>query len=114
MDDLWVLRAACASEDPKWWDCRPVVTDENKAAIRICLGCPVRQDCYDDAVRHRDEGVIRGGHRFGGLNARKTICPKCMGSFDQGWGRRYCSDECKQAAALERRRAELRASEALK
>lgn len=113
MNDLWVLGAACASENPEWWDTHSSVTPENEAAIRICRDCPVRQECYDDAVKRGDEYVIRGALIFSGKNAKRAICRRCSATFHPQWGAHYCSHECRDAAKRAREAERMRAANAV-
>lgn len=67
----WFNHAMCAGMDSEKFTVRtnpvpngPVV----KQARALCAGCPVIAECADDALLHRDTGVIRAGIplRFGG------------------------------------------------
>jgi Transcription factor WhiB len=74
----WVSLAACAGENPDWWGDDATGHVE---AVRICLGCPVRQPCLAEAVNQHEIGVIRGGLWFGktrnGYVARSPVCGGC-------------------------------------
>lgn len=62
----WVADALCGSlvrmgHDPDWWHPQPrKVSDDNKAAMRLCMDCPVRMDCLDYAHRWRLTGIWGG------------------------------------------------------
>lgn len=114
MNDLWVLDAACASENPDWWDTHSSITPENELAVKICRACPVRQPCYDDALKRGDEYVIRGARMFPGKNAKRAICRRCAVTFHPQWGAHYCSVACRDAAKRARELERLREREALR
>jgi len=67
----WILHAACAGCDPEAWTIppsggnqgpsRPILTDENHAAIRVCESCPVRVGCARYALAVYPSGVILAG-----------------------------------------------------
>jgi WhiB family redox-sensing transcriptional regulator len=54
--DDWRSRAACRGADPDLF----FPLGSNREAIAICAGCPVREDCLDEALEKGDLG-IRGG-----------------------------------------------------
>ena len=58
----WWTRAECRDDDR----IDPALPglgqrQREKIATFYCLGCPVKQQCAADALRHRDIGVIRAG-----------------------------------------------------
>lgn len=60
--NTWVDDAACAGEDPALFF--PAVGQHGAAiseAKAICARCPVKADCLDYALRHREEHGIWGG-----------------------------------------------------
>ena len=61
----WWERAACIGYPWQWWFPREDKADRppshDARAIAICNGCPVRQECLDDAIKHRDAHSIAGG-----------------------------------------------------
>lgn len=60
--DDWRLRAACLGQ----WKLMHPENDEREiaAAKAVCVGCPVKVDCFFDAVRTGDmQHGIRGGLR---------------------------------------------------
>jgi WhiB family redox-sensing transcriptional regulator len=77
-DTSWLARAACVGHDPTWWS---DPHDATPAAVQLCLGCPVRKRCLDDALRNRDNGVIRGGMWLArssrGYTVTSLICRHC-------------------------------------
>lgn len=113
--DRWWDRAACAGRDPAWWSSeeRPMWP----AAVRLCLSCPVRDSCLEDAVRQRDNGVIRGGMLLvdtsRGYSAVPLICTNCglrpVRLTESGGVPRYCGRTCQvtsqQRGAGERTRS---------
>lgn len=102
--DRWWDRAACAGRDPTWWSSeeRPMWP----AAVRLCLSCPVRDSCLEEAVRQRDNGVIRGGMLLvdtsRGYAAVPLICANCglrpVRLTDSGGVPRYCGRTCQVAS----------------
>jgi WhiB family transcriptional regulator, redox-sensing transcriptional regulator len=52
-DSGWQLRAACRDESADGsWEIEPdgKPSQENRAALAVCEGCPVRQACLDFAL----------------------------------------------------------------
>lgn len=61
----WQTEARCRETDPDAF--YPEVDDPNQratvaAAKRVCAGCPVRVECLDYALAHREPHGIWGGH----------------------------------------------------
>lgn len=60
----WVEKAACAAypQHADWW--HPSPGDNNSTgtlrAIEICRGCPVRENCLEDAMTRREHGIWGG------------------------------------------------------
>ncbi|MFI6133929.1 WhiB family transcriptional regulator [Micromonospora sp. NPDC051141] len=103
----WWRQAACAGSDANWW------TDncpDRSLAVRICLGCPVRQACLADGLANGDNGIIRGGMLLCRTRRRTEavplLCAQC-GRSPVTCGRagagRYCGRRC--AAIARSRRA---------
>lgn len=68
----WRLKAAChvtSPDDDIWWSTR---TYDKIMAATICERCPVRDECYLQAVADDEHGGIRGGVDFS-TAARKRI-----------------------------------------
>ena len=58
----WVEHAACAGSDPELFYPERTTPRRAVAAIRrVCAGCPVRQQCLDDAIGRGDRYGIWGG-----------------------------------------------------
>lgn len=80
------------------------------SAVRLCLACPVRQSCLDEALRQRDNGVIRGGMLLvdtsRGYAAVPLICANCglrpVRLTRTGGVPRYCGRTC-QVTSYRRR-----------
>lgn len=99
MDKPWWRQAACADRDPSWW------TEDQRSmwwlAVRLCLGCPVRQLCLADARAGHESGVVRGGSLFSQRRGRcvetSLVCPKCGMRPRKLRGRSlwtYCGSQC--------------------
>jgi hypothetical protein len=98
--DRWWQRAACAGRNPTWWSAenRPMWP----AAVRLCLSCPVQESCLAEAVRQRDNGVIRGGMLLvdtsRGYAVVPLICAHCgrrpVRLTVSGGVPRYCCRTC--------------------
>jgi len=110
MSSDWWTRAACAGYDPEWWSddrtMRPL-------AVEICLTCPVRAACLDDAIRTGDKGVVRGGmlildsRRRRGERAVDLVCSQCRANpvvMTATGQDRYCRRCAGQTALAPRRR----------
>jgi transcription factor WhiB len=98
--DRWWHQAACAGRNPAWWSSeeRPMWP----SAVRLCLSCPVRKSCLEEAVEQRDNGVIRGGMLLvdtsRGYAAVPLICANCglrpVRMTESGGVPRYCGRTC--------------------
>lgn len=55
----WRDRAACRPHPTAWWF--PERGEIPEQAWRICASCPVRADCLDHAVDHRETHGVWGG-----------------------------------------------------
>jgi hypothetical protein len=88
--------------DPDLWVTRNEDRGPNLRAIEVCVDCPVRAECFADAVRNGDDGVIRAGVRMS-PHARKKPMPQpvtcrnpdCRKRFlpDGNW--LYCRERCR-------------------
>ena len=61
---MWFNAAMCSGMDPEKFTVRSTPVPNGpiwKAAQKACDGCPVVAECADDALRHRDSGVVRAG-----------------------------------------------------
>ncbi|MFM7509346.1 MAG: WhiB family transcriptional regulator [Actinomycetota bacterium] len=58
----WQDRAACHDLTPVGFYSDDL--DDITAAKRLCLSCPVRQECLDAAVANREPAGVWGGHLF--------------------------------------------------
>ncbi|WP_034088837.1 WhiB family transcriptional regulator [Streptacidiphilus albus] len=66
MTQDWLARAACRGHDTELWFASPYST-ATRAALAICLGCPVVRECLADAMAI--EARAPGG-RWGTAGAR--------------------------------------------
>lgn len=68
--DAWRDDAACANSDPALFaegdDADKTVARSARrvVAFSICERCTVVAECRDDAIKHKDQGVIRGNRVF--------------------------------------------------
>lgn len=58
-DENWLARAACRGMDVELF----YSTDENdnRAALTVCRGCSVREQCFEAAMRARECFGVWGG-----------------------------------------------------
>ena len=59
-DEPWVADALCAQTDPEVFF--PQKGEKPKDAKKVCLGCEVRFDCLDYALRNHENYGVWGGH----------------------------------------------------
>src|SRR5882757_5843589 len=77
----WVTRASCRGQDPEMWFPSKSGPNNSQEAQRICLACPVRFECRDDA-ESRDEpfgiwgGVARKGTALGSPHRKTQYRPE--------------------------------------
>lgn len=104
MSNRWWQLAACAGQDPAWWSAegRPMWPN----AVRLCLSCPVREACLEEAVRQHDNGVIRGAmllvETSRGHSTVPLVCANCgrrpVRLTENGGVPRYCGRTCQVAS----------------
>ena len=58
-DRPWAVHAACRQADHNWFF--PGSDGDADAAVRVCRGCPVREECLDWALESRIRYGIWGG-----------------------------------------------------
>jgi WhiB family redox-sensing transcriptional regulator len=81
-DEDWKPRSACLDADPAIF--YPTKTGRSSAnssttqAKAICRACPVREECLEYALRHREKFGI-----WGGLSERERR------SYQKAWNRRH-------------------------
>jgi hypothetical protein len=72
--DRWWLRGWCRGKPAAWWEVTTGLTRENRAALRLCRGCPVRRPCRDDMLAaQRPAGIIAGAWLWD-RHSRPTPC----------------------------------------
>ena len=64
----WTQHAACAGKPQHWW--YPEHGQGATKAKRICAGCPVQQQCLDQALAEGEQHGVWGGYT---LRERRTI-----------------------------------------
>lgn len=61
----WMEHGSCREPhyDPDWWwpDTSNLDDDQTVIALNICRSCPVRQNCLNYAVDHKERHGIWGG-----------------------------------------------------
>lgn len=67
MDSGWKRQAACLGHEPRLFVDNPKSSIPVEA-MRICVGCPVRTECLDDALEHNDPSIDLGV--WGGTTVR--------------------------------------------
>jgi hypothetical protein len=64
-DTRWWERAACKGCPTEWWfpaeSRKGRKSNPDPRALAICAVCTVTQECFDDAIAHRDGHAIAGG-----------------------------------------------------
>lgn len=65
----WRERAACNGEDPEKFFPDPSDVKGTTNALQVCVGCPVREQCLELALRAEADGLRYGV--FGGLTPRQ-------------------------------------------
>jgi WhiB family redox-sensing transcriptional regulator len=59
MNTEWMNRAKCKDRiDLNWF---PENGQNARQTIKFCVGCPVRTECFDYAIRHKFDDGIWGG-----------------------------------------------------
>lgn len=130
LDRQWMRSAACNGLGKLFFSTVPA---DRRAAVAVCHGCPVLDQCREEACMAPPVGVVIAGTdltlaRDAGQALRELLgdtdpdqvgmrfgeCIQCHAWFSQpmagGMPARYCSDECRQA----RRRATTNANRAPK
>lgn len=67
--ELWMRDAACRGLDPELFF--PEVGQRTTEAVEACSRCPVREQCLEYALAHRERAGVWGG--LGELQRRKVI-----------------------------------------
>ena len=115
----WFADAQCLGLPTAWWhpeklgDAEPGgYNDVYRQARIVCNGCPVREQCLDHAIEHRETNGMWGGRtprqRRGDARTklRALICGHCSKRFRSSHGRAsYWSVSCRRAASKRRERA---------
>lgn len=73
----WRMDAACVDADPELFFPVENTTAKRRARVReaweYCGACPVRSECYQDAVRSGEDSGIRAGIDMQDPKVRKWI-----------------------------------------
>lgn len=73
----WRMEAACLEVDPELFF--PIATrvesrqSDAKKAARHCLRCPVRTECFQDAIATGEQYGVRGGYDLQAPKVREWI-----------------------------------------
>ncbi|MEZ5320578.1 MAG: WhiB family transcriptional regulator [Microthrixaceae bacterium] len=59
MDENWARKAACRGLDPAIF--YPPTDEDAVAAKAVCGECPVRRECLEHAIEHREKNGVWGG-----------------------------------------------------
>lgn len=59
MDRDWVTESACKGLDPTIF--YPATDEEAAEAKQVCGACPVRIECLEHAIGHREHNGVWGG-----------------------------------------------------
>lgn len=74
----WQIEAACAEVGPAPWDTTGDALDDlNRAAIAICVRCPVRSECLELAMRTETGGKQYRSGIFGGRTPAQRAAAQC-------------------------------------
>lgn len=84
----WRPRGNCATlDDPDIMYPFPSDTAAEMRAVKVCVGCPVIDQCATWALKHAERHGIWGGmterERAHRLSDRTSQCPRCLRPFFQ-------------------------------
>jgi WhiB family redox-sensing transcriptional regulator len=109
--DAWKADALCAQTDPEAFF--PEKGGSTREAKRICIGCPVREECLDYALEHderfgiwgglseRERRALKRGDRGPEVNITRTNARPCRGcgeTITSADTTNYCSTACRSSA----------------
>ena len=102
----WRQYAACRSEDTSLFFAGRGEHTTYQAAIAVCTGCPVAEECREHAVEREVRfGVWGGGSASRHAKKGVRVCRGCGEKFDyERNGSVYCGDECRRDARLQSQR----------
>lgn len=102
MDLTWIKDAACKGMTDAFF---PVDATRPSLALATCKTCTVRNPCRTYALINNEQHGVWGGIQSDELKRRRIkCCGYCGTSFEGMHGNaRYCSSECSERSALERR-----------
>lgn len=95
----WRGRAQCLDLDPNTMQPDVASPAEVEAAMRVCVGCPVLEQCDQLRASQREPYGVFAGKWWGDppRNPDVTWCGWCGGSTGTA-KRSYCSTRCQVAA----------------
>lgn len=117
----WKLKAACHNHpNPQWW----FPTERGDHAIdakAVCVTCPVRRECGEDAVNTDERFAVMGGYRCSDVKERTALrkwlghdivrtltCIRCGVEFETTQRFKRCL-ECRGLVSIEPVREHIRA-----
>jgi len=80
----WAARAACAGMAPDmFFPTDRVLSPKDEAALwSVCFACPVRRECLDHGLHHRQESGVWGATTEAQrASLRKFTCARCRSAL---------------------------------
>lgn len=95
----WRDRAACLDEDPDRMQPEVATPAQLDAALSVCTGCPVWDECRELA-ESTDAYGVHGGKWYGAppANPERELCDWCREAEVPRAGASYCSTTCRVRA----------------
>jgi hypothetical protein len=97
MDDAWRWEASCAEVGTEIFFEYHHHEGDRRAAVAVCRGCPVIQECWDSLIpeeaglgRAEVHGIRAALTPYQRVKLLRRMCPGCKGQRDKR-GERFCS-----------------------
>lgn len=98
-DTEWMDDAKCLTTDPNFMQPERATHADVEAAKRLCVGCPVIDQCRVFAESQAGAYGVHAGEWFGPDPVwLDGICESCGESFVRVGAQRFCSDRCRKRA----------------